>query len=105
MTLADYVGTAEADIEDMFSPEFYVGLVNDVYRSSIRVDDLTFDHPRIIRRLEEHLSSQLLPEGAEFNHYRPARYLIDNIDTLSSKLSEGDLRRFELAFRALNDLL
>lgn len=105
LTFADYVDGTEADIEDMFSPEFYIGLINSVYGSSISVDDLTFDHPRIIRRVEEHLSSRPLPEGGKFNHYRPARYLIENIDTLSSKLGDENLRRFELAFKALNALL
>ena len=72
LTFADYVDGTEADIEDMFSPEFYIGLINSVYRSSMGVDDLTFDHPRIIRRVEEHLSSRPLPEGGKFNHFRPA---------------------------------
>ena len=104
-TFADYVGGAEADIEDMFSPEFYLELVNEVYRSSISVDDLTCDHPRIIRRLEEYLSSRNLPEGGKFNHYRPARYLIDHIGALSPRLRNEDLGRFESAFKALNALL
>ncbi|MCY4484280.1 MAG: AAA family ATPase [Spirochaetaceae bacterium] len=105
LTFADYVGGAEADIEDMFSPEFYVGLINGVYGSSIDVDDLTFDHPRIIHRVEELFSSRPLPEGGRFNHFRPARYLIDNIDTLSPRLGDEDLRRFESVFKALNALL
>ena len=102
LTFADYADGTEADIEDMFSPEFYIELVNSVYGSAIGADDLTLEHPRIIRRVEEYLSLRPLPEGTRFNHFRPARYLIDNIDTLSSKLGDEALRRFELAFKALN---
>ena len=105
LTFADYVDAKEADIEDMFSPEFYLGLVNGAYGSSIRVADLTSDHPRILCRLEEHVASRPLPQDAQFSHYRPARYLSDNIATVSAQFAEEELSRFERAFTALNSLL
>ena len=96
---------SEADIEDMFNPDFYMELVNGVYGSSIGVDDLTTSHPRILRRIEEYLEDNSLLGNVNFNHYRPAHYLSENIGTLADKLSDSDLDRFQRAFDALNSLL
>ena len=105
VTFADFVSGSEADIEDMFNPEFYMELVNGAYGSSIGMDDLSMSHPRILRRIEEYLEENPLPGNVSFNHYRPARYFSENIGALTDKLSDEDLGRFQLAFDALNSLL
>ena len=105
LTYADYVGSNEADIEDMFSPDFYLKLVNGAFGSSVGLTDLAGGHPRILHRLEEYLESNPLPNNAIFNHYRPARYFSDNIGSLADDLSDQELDRFEQAFVALNALL
>ena len=104
-TYADYTPGHEADIEDMFVPEFYSRLVNGAYQVSINMTELSSNYPRIIRRLEEYLESNPLPNNEKFNHYRPARYLTENIGCLKDELSEQELDRFEQAFKALNKLL
>ena len=38
MTFADFTGGVEADIEDIFVPEFYVGLVNREFGSGFRIE-------------------------------------------------------------------
>lgn len=105
LTYSEYVEGNEADIEDMFNLDFYIELVNGAYESSIVASDLPNKPPRIIRRIEEHLKKNPLPENAGFNHYRPARYFSDNIDSLTTKLSELELTRFQQVFDALNTLL
>ncbi|MYC99525.1 MAG: ATP-binding protein [Gammaproteobacteria bacterium] len=105
LTYADYVGSNEADVEDMFDPDFFLKLVNGAFGSSIDPTDLASGHPRILRRIKEYLESNALPNGASFNHYRPARYLGVNIDDLSGDLTDQVLDRFEQAFKALNELL
>ena len=105
LTYADFAESTEADIEDMFSPDFYLKLVNGTFGSSIELSDLTSRHPRILRQLEEYLESSPLPNDAIFNHYRPARYLSDNIDSLANDISDQCLDRFEQAFNAVNALL
>ena len=105
LTYADFTGSGEADIEDMFSSDFFLKLVNGAFGSSIELTDLSSKHPRILRRLEEYLDSRPLPNSAIFNHYRPARYFSDNIRSLTDDLSDQDLDRFEQAFVALNSLL
>ena len=107
-TYADYAQGAqgsEADIEDMFEPEFYLKLVNGAFGATIRLTDLSSNHPRIIRQLEEYLESNPLPNNQPFNHFRPARYLSENIGCLENELSEQELSRFEQAFKDLNALL
>lgn len=84
-TYADHVQQSEADIEDMFEPEFYLELVNGAYGTSIDLADLPENHPRILRRLEEYLEEKPLPNDTVFNHYRPARYLSENIESLEDK--------------------
>ena len=105
LTYADYVQGSEADVEDMFEPEFYLKLVNGAFGSSIGLTDLPSKHPRILHRLEKYLVENPLSRDAIFNHYIPARYLSENIGSLENELSEQELDRFEQAFTALNALL
>lgn len=105
-TFADFTGAAEADIEDMFDPGFYLDVVNEEYgqapASAITTADLTSKVPRILVRLEEALKSKPLKGGA-FSHYRPARYFTENVSKLS--VPSATLDRFEAAFKAVNALL
>ena len=105
VTYADFVPSGEADIEDMFNADFYLQLVNGAYGSSVDVDDLSMADPRILRRIDQYLDKNPLPNDANFNHYRPARYFSDNIGSLADELSELELNRFQKAFDALNKLL
>ena len=105
LTYADFVEGDEADIEDMFGPELYLQLVNGAFGSSVQLADLSDGHPRILRRLEEYLTENPLPGDAKFNHYRPARYLVENLDSVEKELGQTVLDRFQAAFDALNKLL
>ena len=105
LTFADYTGGSEADIEDMFSPAFYLTLVNRAFGASIALAGLSDKHPRILRRLEQYMATTPLPDGAIFNHYRPARYFADHVGSLATQLIDEELERFEQVFKALNGLL
>lgn len=105
MTFADFTGSAEADIEDMFDPEFYVDIVNREFGSSFKLSDLSSSHPRVVYRLEEHLKRHPFPKDVQFNHYRPARYFSENASSLESALCEATIDRFQQAFDTLNQLL
>ena len=103
LTFANFVDGDEADVEDMFKPSFYLELVNQEFGSSINVGDLPTHGNRILPRLEEYLESNPLPESARFNHYRPARYLMEHTHALN--IPDQTLDRFERAFTTLNQLL
>lgn len=106
LTFADFTGAAEADIEDMFEPDFYLKMVNNEYGKQItkplKVAQLQSVGPRILPRIEASLDAV---GKSIFNHYRPARYFAENIAKLDSELSDATLDRFEKAFVALNALI
>ena len=103
LTFADFAEADEADIEDLFDPDFYLGLVNAEFGTSIQPGDLPQKSQRITVRLKEYFKDNPLPDGATFNHYRPARYLTENPGTLP--IPDSALERFAKAFTALNKLL
>ena len=107
LTFADFTGSAEADIEDMFDENFYIQLINDAFSDSLAVKlkpkDLSNQAPRILVRIEDYLSKNPLKAGAKFNHYRPARFLTENVSSLT--IPDATLDRFEIAFNAVNALL
>ena len=105
LTYADFVGNKEADIEDMFDPEFYLKLVNGEFGTSLTVNNLPPGSPRIVRRLKDYFQKKPLPNGAQFDHYRPALYLSKNLDSFEVDLPESDIERFQEVFDALNKLL
>ncbi len=105
LTFADFAGGAEADIEDMFTPEFYIELVNSEFDVALSTDALAKGNPRILRRLEESLKANPFQGNVTFNHYRPARFFSENIGSLQEKLDNETLDRFQRAFDALNQLL
>lgn len=108
LTYADFTGTAEADVADMFDRDFYLGLVNseyaDVLEKPLQVSDLNAHLPRILRAIEAVLKEHPLKRGS-FGHFRPARYFTENIDVLTPALSQNTKQRFGQAFAQLNALL
>ena len=105
LTYADFVAKDEADIEDMFKPSFYLQLIKGEFGASISVNRLPKRPIRILKRLEQYLEANPLPDGAYFNHYRPARYFNENISSLADQLSKETMDRFQQAFDQLNQLL
>ncbi|MDE0416421.1 MAG: AAA family ATPase [bacterium] len=105
LTFADFTEDDEADVEDLFSVEFYLRLVNGEFGCAIESADLAVGHPRILRRIEDHLTENPLPQEARFSHYRPARYFSAKANSLAEHLREEDVDRFESVFRAVNALL
>jgi predicted ATP-dependent endonuclease of OLD family len=108
LTFADFTKTTEADVEDMFGAEFYVDLVNAEFSSQlaapIDISKLNLKLPRVLLSLEQYFSASPLKSG-QFNHYRPARYLNENIKELAKKIPVDAKKRFANAFEALNALL
>jgi hypothetical protein len=108
LTFADFTGKSEADIEDMFEREFYLKLLNAEYKKQlanpIALSDLNAHCPRFLTAIEKHLRQHPLKSGG-FDHYRPARYFVENVGKLGKDLSPETLHRFEAAFKALNALL
>jgi predicted ATPase len=109
LTFGDFTGQTEADIEDMFGDDFYVGLVNAEFKgalaSPIDPAKLPKGGPRVLVRLEKHFEKNPLKGGTRFSHYRPARYFAENVAALEANIPEAALKRFADAFKQLNALL
>lgn len=109
LTFADFTGTGEADVEDMFDVSFYLKLITGEYGANLSknptVKGLTSNHPRVIVRLNEFFEANPCKNGHPFNHYRPARYFHEHLATLKKTLSPSTLDRFAQAFTRLNGLL
>ncbi len=109
LTYADFTTDPESDVEDMLGPDFYLQLVNAEFGphlpGPITSAQLKSKAPRILVKLEEHFSRNPLKDEVAFNHYRPARYLAENIGEIGKHIPSDVLDRFEKAFQALNNLL
>jgi hypothetical protein len=107
-TFADYTGSKEADIEDMFDEDFYLELVNEEYKRELKAPlksaDLKSKPPRVLKRIEDYLGKSNVLTGT-FSHYRPARYFHEHLASLAKAVSNATKDRFEKAFKDLNGLL
>lgn len=105
MTYTEFTNKPEADIEDMFDEDFYVQVVNREFGCSLESNILSANQLRIVRQIEEHFKDNPLPDGVQFNHYRPARRFSEDVKSFQAELSQETLDRFQEAFDTLNRLL
>jgi hypothetical protein len=108
-TITDFVTQDEGDVEDLLGAELYVKLVNAAYGQQLepaKILGLAPETPRLVRKVGAAFKL-LPPETAEFDHYGPSAWLIENPKELRGKsttVTEA-LDRFEELFRRLNALL
>jgi predicted ATPase len=95
--LTEITETAEADIEDLFDPKFYLDLLEQSQTASVKGKDLK-GAGRILKRIEAAI-------GASFDHYQPARYLLEHQVELLKRIDDGSVNRFEELFKRANRLL
>lgn len=88
-----------SDIEDMFSPEEYLGIYNKAFSDNpVKLADLNSTDEPIVKRIAEHLNIK------RFNHYKPAIVLMRSGYT-SDLFSNDTLSRFEKLFTKINQIL
>jgi len=98
----------DADIEDLFEPNFYLKLVNLAYSDEL-VDPLTMksiseSNPRIVERIKSHFNSAQIA-GGNFDRYRPASYLLENFDKFKYDISEDTISKIASLIGRINGLL
>ena len=94
---------AEADIEDMFEPEVYGGLVSESYSKELTGKTLTLNLqiPRIVKRYEQAFQGI----GIEFHKTRPSRLLLNKMGTDAGNIiPESTVERFERLFARISKL-
>jgi ABC-type lipoprotein export system ATPase subunit len=106
--ISAFTGTADADIEDLFEPGFYLNLVNQAYAQDlptpITAADLNRHDPRIVRQIETYFRDKCIT-GGRFNHYRPAAELLRQQTSLIPKINAATLDKAALLFKRLNELI
>jgi hypothetical protein len=104
ITITAYTSTEEADTEDMIGRDGYIALVTQAYG----LKKLTVgDQPthRVVKDVEDAFRV-LQPDTAEFDHFFPSSFLIENPATLKALPGYDDaLNRFEQLFKDLNAFL
>ena len=105
--IGEFTGSKEADIEDLFTPSFYLHLVNGTYAKllpkPLALQDLTSKEPRIVKRLETHFKRENIGNGT-FSHYSPAAYLLREQGRLPL-VDDATIDRAVMLFDRLNALL
>jgi predicted ATP-dependent endonuclease of OLD family len=115
LTISEFCGKAEADVEDLFDPAVYAAILNGTYgfvgTTKLSADSLSNTlaggTDRLVKKAEIAVNS-LLPVGAaEFSHYSPSMYLLQTPQLLKGQGTgvEVTLDRFASLFEALNKLL
>lgn len=103
--VSDAVGRDDADIEDLFEPEFYLELVNRAYADEltapITIEDLPPGPDRIVRRVGAVFAQRGIDRG-RLNHYRPAAALQRYQHELLPKLTEATLDRHQALVEQIN---
>ncbi len=110
LTYADFTKNKEADVEDLFDREFYVGLLNAEFEKQLEkpidLSELNEKVPRILKAIEDHLSENPSTfKSGSFSHYRPARYLTEYMTDLWGEIPSETKDTFERIFQELNKLL
>jgi predicted ATP-dependent endonuclease of OLD family len=111
-TAADFTGKQEADVEDLFDAELFAQILNGAYRppagKEVTKDALlnAAQTERIVKQAAA-LFRLMPPEVPEFDHFAPARWLLENPHILDGETPQikATLDRAEAVFVAFNKLL
>lgn len=111
-TVADFVDQQEADVEDLFDEDLFIEILNGAYKppATHTVTKATLNDsnptPRIVKKAEA-LFKLMPPEVAEFDHFAPARWLLEKPSMLDgdSAAIKATLDRAENLFRTFNKLV
>ena len=111
---SEFIPQGNSDIEDLFSEDFYLSLVNQAYRTEIdrspheigeiKADEFKNQNPRIVKRLEKHFKRQHVNDGT-FRHHPPAEYLQNHTESLRAELDSQSMDNFEELFKQFNEFL
>ncbi len=85
LTIDQFVGKSEADTEDLFEEDLFIQIVNGAYglkgnaqisKKKLNAEGMVSE--RVVENVEKFFNLKVPLEVAEFDHYRPAEYLMMN---------------------------
>ena len=98
----------DADIEDLMDPGFYLRLVNESHKGSLReqitLRSISDRNPRIAERVKAYFKANNICEG-EFDPYKPAAYFLQNHGALRAEINETTIENAVAMFERINSLL
>jgi predicted ATPase len=98
----------DADMEDLFNPDFYLKLVNASYRGELPADltlkSITDSNPRIVERIATYFKAEGIADG-RFDTFRPAAYLLEHHAELRDGFDDATVQRAASLFERINSLL
>lgn len=113
LTISQFTGKEESDIEDLFDDDLFVSIVNSAYELSGKhklttksLLDADASTVRLVKKAEA--AFKIMPESIPmFDHFTPSAWLIRNLALLDGgkKEVETTLDRAEALFKELNALL
>lgn len=106
--VGDVVGRDEADLEDLFTDAFYLGLVNDAYQGELKGNTLSARDlaagPRLVKRVEDLFAAKAINKG-RLNHFAPAGALMRKQSAFTGKVAALTLDTAEALFKRVNAFL
>jgi hypothetical protein len=106
--ISDFAASREADIEDLFDPAYYCGLVSGAYAKefleTLKPADLKSRLPRITARVDQYFKNNDIASGS-LSRYRPAAYFLCQQQTTPPALSTATLKRAAKMFERINGCL
>lgn len=87
--------TKEADIEDLFNPQWYLQLLRK--SGSVPEEEVNLHGGRIIKQVQSSLGN--------FSHYQPADYLLRKNPQFLKELDDESIQRFARLFEMINKLV
>lgn len=113
LTLDQFTGKSEADVEDLFEADLFVELLNKAYDlkgehilTPDELEEADSSTPRLVKKAEAYFRT--LPDSIPvFDHYRPSEWLVENPGFLEADEDaiKKTLDRAESLFDAINPLL
>lgn len=112
LTANEFSKNDEADIEDLIDKDIYIDLTNNAFNlrgvnkiTSEKLESLDLPTNRIVKKIEA-LFRLLPPDFPNFDHFKPAEWLIEHVDIIENEeKSSASLNTFEELFKRINELL
>jgi hypothetical protein len=113
LTISDFTGNAESDIEDLFEPELFVEIVNAAYElppnfklTTQSLDDADKTTTRLVKKAEAAFNVMQDPIPT-YDHFTPAAWLLRHLEILETGTPAitATLARAEKMFSALNAVI
>ena len=106
--MVEVVKMRDADMEDLFDPNFYLELVNQAYSRELphelTMKAINGPNPRIAQRIQKFFEQEGIC-GGQFDTYRPASYLLQKHLALRPKIDDAIIDRAASMFARVNSLL